>query len=146
MEETYQFSYRGNMQKSPIFKLEELCVATEKDKDELDGLDFFENDEVERFIKDSSIYMYRINGQYITCGTILYPYWRDDIPDNCKDEYRDIGMHVSEKYRGKGYGRSMVQNLTLIVIEKGFIPITECALNNKFSKVTLESAGYILNP
>lgn len=146
MEETCKFSYSGNLQKAPVFKVEELCIATDKDKDELERLDFFKNGEVELFTKDSSIYIYRIDDKYIACGTFLYPYWRADIPDNYKNKYRDIGMHVSEKYRGKGYGRSMVQNLTLIAISKGFIPITECAIDNKISRATLESAGYILNP
>jgi len=145
MEETYKFLYNGNVHNLPNFEKEKLYVANYDDKDELESLDFFEDDEVERFIKEGLIYILRINGEYVACGTFLYPHWRKDIPDDEKNLYKDIGMHVSEKYRGKGYGRSMVQNLTSLAIEKDFIPITECVIENKASKATLESAGYILS-
>lgn len=144
MVQTYKFTYSGKMDKPPVFSLQELCVATYADKEELEGLNFFEEGELERFLSEASIYIYRINGEYVACGTYLVPLWRADIPDIDKNKYRDIGMHVSEKYRGNGYGRSMVQNLTIMTTENGFIPITECETDNTASRATLESAGYWL--
>jgi RimJ/RimL family protein N-acetyltransferase len=144
MEQTYKFIYSGKMYKTPVFSKEKLYLATHDDKEELDGLKFFEGNEVKRFIEEPSIYIYRINGEYVSCSTFLKPYWRNDIPDIEKNKYRDIGMHVSEKYRGMGFGRSIVQNLTIMAIENGFVPITECEKENTASRATLESAGYIL--
>ncbi|MHB8062288.1 MAG: GNAT family N-acetyltransferase [Ruminiclostridium sp.] len=144
MEQTFKFIYSGKMHKTPIFSKERLYLATHADKEELEGLNFFEGNEVERFIEEPSIYIYRINVEYICRGTFLKPYWRKDISDIEKNKYRDIGMHVSEKYRGRGFGRSIVQNLTIMSIENGFIPITECEIKNAASRATLESAGYIL--
>lgn len=145
MENTYRFIYSGRMDKTPVFSKQELYLATYADKEQLDSLNFFEGDEVDRFLRESSIYIYRIQEEYVSCGTFLIPFWREDISDFEKRKYRDIGMHVSENFRGNGYGRSMVQNLTIIAIEKGFIPITECEIGNTASKATLESAGYLLN-
>lgn len=133
------------MKKTPVFSKKDLYLATYADKEQLDRLNFFVEDEVERFLKESSIYIYRIHGEYVSCGTLLIPLWREDIPDIEKCKYRDIGMHVSEDFRGIGYGRSMVQNLTLLAIENGFIPITECEIANTASRATLESAGYQLD-
>ncbi|MHB8061527.1 MAG: GNAT family N-acetyltransferase [Ruminiclostridium sp.] len=143
MEQTYKFIYSGKMDKTPVFSKKLLNLATHADKEELDSLNFFEGNEVERFIEERSIYIYRINGEYISCGIFSKPYWRKDIPDIEKNKYRDIGMHVSEKYRGRGFGRSIVQNLTIMAIEDGFVPITECEKENTASRATLESAGYI---
>ena len=142
--QTFKFTYSGKMDTLPVFPKEDLYIADCNDKEELEGLGFFENDEVEQFINDPSIYIYRINGEYIACGTFLKPYWRTDIPDSEKNSYRDIGMHVSPNHRYKGYGRSMVQNLTLIALEQGFIPLTECTVENTASRTALESAGYVL--
>lgn len=38
--------------------------------------------EVDRFINDPSIYLYRINGSIASIGSLLPAYWRDDLNDD----------------------------------------------------------------
>jgi GNAT superfamily N-acetyltransferase len=139
--ETYKFIYNGKYDKTPIFPKEDLYIATENDRSDLESIDFFEDGEINAFLKDSSIYILRINGEYIGLGTVLVPTWRDDITD---ENIRDIGMHVTKKYRGQGYGRSIVQNLAELCLDRGYIPIAECEIENRESRLTLESAGFIV--
>ncbi|MBE6843704.1 MAG: bifunctional phosphopantothenoylcysteine decarboxylase/phosphopantothenate--cysteine ligase CoaBC [Ruminococcus sp.] len=144
MTVTYKFKYVGVNGFVPLFSFDDLVLATVDDREELIATDFFDDEqEVDRFIDDPSIYIYRIKGELVAVGTLLPAYWRDDLTD---DRIREVGMYVSEKYRGKHLGRSMVHIMTQLCLEKKLIPIAECLISNRASKATLESVGYVLDP
>ncbi|MBN7772342.1 GNAT family N-acetyltransferase [Clostridium aminobutyricum] len=138
--QTYKFIFSGQTKKEVIFSKELLHLADESDKEELEQIGFFEAREVDLYLQNASIYILRIDGKYVGLGTLIYPYWRKDIP---AQNFQDIGMHVAEEYRGKGFGRSIVQHMVSICLENGKIPIAECLIDNAASKATLESAGFI---
>lgn len=142
IQQIYSFTFSGQFPKQPTFPKEQLRFASESDKELLNSIDFFEDGEVDTFVKDPSIYILYLNGEYIALGTMLLPYWRKDF---VRTDLRDIGMHVSPKHRGKGFGRSIVQNLISICLENGNVPIAECLKENHASRATLESAGFVLS-
>jgi len=144
LEETYKFKFSGITDYKPVFSISELELAVQDDKNEILEADFFDDEyEVDRFINDPSIYLYRINGSIASIGSLLPAYWRDDLND---DRIREVGMYVAPKYRKKGFGKSMVYNMTQLCLSKNYIPIAECVISNKASRATLESAGYVLDP
>lgn len=138
--QTYKFSYCGNCKKEPAFAKEALYVATEADRKDLETIDFFEEGEIDEFLMNAWIYVLHIDGEYAALGTMTPP-WRADVE---YENSKDIGMHVAEKYRGRGIGRSIVQQLVAICLENKQTPIAECLQENIASRATLESAGFVL--
>jgi GNAT superfamily N-acetyltransferase len=55
--------------------------------------------------------------------------------------YGDIFMEVDERYRRRGYGSYLVQELKRISYEMGRIPAARCNATNIASRATLQKAG-----
>lgn len=143
MDEMFKFIYAPSQPFTPLFSRDCLVTAKKEDREEILSLDFFDNEyEVDRFTAENSIYLYRDGKKLISLGSLIPAYWREDLKN---PDIREVGMYVSDEYRGMHIGRSMVWHMTDICLEKGLIPIAECLYENKASKATLESIGYVLD-
>jgi RimJ/RimL family protein N-acetyltransferase len=54
----------------------------------------------------------------------------------------DIGMVVSPRHRGRGYGVHIVRHLKAHCLDRGWRPICGCAIDNLASQRTIERAGF----
>jgi len=75
-----------------------------------------------------------IEGDVAATGGILFHYNRP---------YGDIYMEVTEKYRRRGLGSYMVQELKRACYELGAIPCARCGPANVPSRRTLQRAGFV---
>lgn len=57
--------------------------------------------------------------------------------------YADLYMDVVEKFRGRGLGTLMVQELKRHCREHGFVPAARCHPSNIASRRTLQRAGFV---
>lgn len=73
-------------------------------------------------------------GQVAAAGDILYHYNRP---------YGDIYMKVASKFRRRGLGSYLVQELKRICYAGGSIPAARCNVNNLASRATLQKAGFV---
>jgi hypothetical protein len=73
-------------------------------------------------------------GAVAATGGILYHYNRP---------YGDIYMEVAERFRGRGYGSYLVQELKRICYELGCVPAARCNPDNIASRLTLQKAGFV---
>lgn len=141
-KDTYKFVFDGVFKKRALFPFELFRLASIDDKEELEQIDFFDKKrEIDLYLQNASIFMLHLNGEYVGLGILMYPYWRKDI---AVKNVRNIGIHVAEKYRGRGFGRSIAQHMIAICLDQENIPVAECLMDNPISKATLESAGFVL--
>jgi GNAT superfamily N-acetyltransferase len=73
-------------------------------------------------------------GEVAATGGILFHY---NVP------YGDIYMEVAEKYRRRGYGSYLVQELKRTCYEMGRVPAARCSVSNLASRATLQRAGFV---
>lgn len=59
------------------------------------------------------------------------------------DKYVDVGNFTLPEFRRQGVGRSLLINISKIVLQQGKIPIAGCWYGNKESIPTLKSSGFI---
>ena len=82
-----------------------------------------------------------VDGEVAAAGGVLFHY---------NPPYGDIYMDVEERFRRRGFGTFMVQELKRLCYEGGHIPGARCNPGNIPSRQTLQRAGmvpcgYILN-
>jgi GNAT superfamily N-acetyltransferase len=75
-----------------------------------------------------------VDGDEVARGGILFHY---NAP------FGDIYMEVDERYRGRGYGGYLVQELKRVCRELGSVPCARCNLDNVASRRTLQKAGFV---
>lgn len=111
----------------------ELIEASIEDKDliEENSGDFF--DDVEVCLKNHQLYIVKSNNNLVGFGIIEMGIIRDDLGS--------IGMFVLESERRKGYGKSILQELSRITISRGKKTISGCWYYNHNSLKTQFSAG-----
>jgi GNAT superfamily N-acetyltransferase len=69
----------------------------------------------------------------VATGGVLYHYNRP---------YGDIYLEVDEKFRRRGFGRLLVQELKKVCYQAGSVPAARCDATNLASRYTLEQAGF----
>lgn len=74
------------------------------------------------------------DGEVAATGGILFHYNRP---------YGDIYMAVAERFRRRGLGSYLVQELKRICYEKGDVPAARCNPKNLASRATLQKAGFV---
>lgn len=79
-------------------------------------------------------WLVQLNGAIVGTGGILYHYNRP---------YGDIFMAIGERFRRRGLGSFLVQELKRICYEQGSIPAARCNVDNVASRLTLQNAGFI---
>jgi GNAT superfamily N-acetyltransferase len=75
-----------------------------------------------------------IEGEVAATGGILFHY---------NPPYGDIFMDVVERFRGRGLGSFVVQELKRICWESGHVPAARCNVTNVASRRTLQKAGLV---
>jgi GNAT superfamily N-acetyltransferase len=75
-----------------------------------------------------------LDGEPIATGGILFHYNRP---------YGDIYMEVAERFRGRGFGAYLVQELKRVAYELDSIPCARCSPLNIPSRRTLQKAGFV---
>ena len=65
------------------------------------------------------------------------------IPSQRQPPYADVGMVVSQSYRGTGLGTSVLLHLKEHCYEVGWKPICSCTVDNHASKKAIERAGFL---
>jgi GNAT superfamily N-acetyltransferase len=83
-------------------------------------------------LDESAQWVIELDGGVVATGGILYHYNRP---------YGDIYMAVNERYRRRGIGAYLVQELKRICYEGGSIPAARCSPGNIASRRTLQKAG-----
>jgi GNAT superfamily N-acetyltransferase len=79
-------------------------------------------------------WMIDVNGDVAATGGILLHY---NIP------YGDLYMEVDERFRRRGYGSYLVQELKRTCYETGRVPAARCNASNVASRATLQKAGLL---
>lgn len=74
------------------------------------------------------------NGEIAGAGGVLYHYNRP---------YGDVYMKIAERFRGKGLGAYLVQELKAVCRAGGSIPAARCNIGNLASRKTLQKAGFV---
>ena len=59
------------------------------------------------------------------------------------DKYVDVGNFTLPEFRRNGVGRSLIINISKLVLQQGKIPVAGCWYGNKESIPTLKSSGFI---
>lgn len=59
------------------------------------------------------------------------------------DKYVDVGNFTLPEFRQQGVGRSLIINISKLVLQQGKIPVAGCWYGNKESILTLKSSGFI---
>lgn len=93
--------------------------------------DFF--DSLEERIERNEIFVYKEREELLGAGITEH--------GRLLKGYTSIGMFVSERYRQKGIGRTIITRLKKWCYNNGRTPICGCWYYNHNSKKTLESAG-----
>jgi GNAT superfamily N-acetyltransferase len=75
-----------------------------------------------------------IDGTVAATGGILFHYNRP---------YGDIYMEVAERFRRRGFGSFLVQELKRVCYEGGNIPAARCSPQNIASRQALQKAGFV---
>jgi GNAT superfamily N-acetyltransferase len=75
-----------------------------------------------------------VGGEVAAAGDILFHYNRP---------YGDIYMKVAERFRRRGLGTYLVQELKRICYEGGSVPAARCNPRNIASRQTLQNAGFV---
>jgi GNAT superfamily N-acetyltransferase len=74
------------------------------------------------------------DGEVVAAGGVLLHY---------NPPYGDIYMDVDERFRRRGFGTVIVQELKRVCYERGFIPGARCSVHNIASRSTLQRAGFV---
>ncbi len=82
----------------------------------------------------SAEYVVDLEGIEVASGGILYHYNRP---------YGDIYMEVAERFRRRGLGAYIVQELKRVCYELGSVPAARCNPQNVASRKTLQKAGFV---
>jgi RimJ/RimL family protein N-acetyltransferase len=85
--------------------------------------------------EDDCEYILKQNDYVVATGGLMLNY---NMP------YADIYYEVNEKYRRKGFGSFMVQELKKEAYLMGRIPAARCNIKNKISKASLLKAGLMV--
>ena len=75
-----------------------------------------------------------VDGKAAANGGVLFHY---------NPPYGDIYMHVDERFRRRGLGTFIVQELKRLCYEGGHIPAARCNPGNTGSRQTLQRAGFV---
>jgi GNAT superfamily N-acetyltransferase len=75
-----------------------------------------------------------VDGEVAATGGVLFHY---------NPPYGDIYMHVDARFRRRGLGTFMVQELKRLCYERGHIPAARCNPDNVASRQTLQRAGLV---
>lgn len=73
-------------------------------------------------------------GDIVASGGVLFHY---------NPPYGDIYMDVDERFRRRGFGTVIVQELKRLCYDRGFIPGARCRVDNAASRRTLQRAGFV---
>jgi GNAT superfamily N-acetyltransferase len=57
--------------------------------------------------------------------------------------YGDLYMEVDERFRRRGYGSYLIQELKRVSYEAGLVPAARCNVANGASRATLQKAGLL---
>jgi GNAT superfamily N-acetyltransferase len=76
----------------------------------------------------------QVGGDTVATGGILFHY---------NEPYGDIYMDVDERFRRRGYGAFLVQELKRLAYGLGSIPGARCSTGNVPSRMTLQKAGFV---
>ncbi len=74
------------------------------------------------------------DGEIAATGGVLFHY---------NPPYGDIHMEVAERFRRRGYGSYLVQELKRTCYEMGKVPAARCEASNTASRATLQKAGLL---
>jgi GNAT superfamily N-acetyltransferase len=85
-------------------------------------------------LDESADWALEFDGTIAATGGILYHYNRP---------YGDIFMSVAERFRRRGLGSFLVQELKRICYEGGSVPAARCSPGNFASRQTLQKAGLV---
>ena len=85
-------------------------------------------------LDDGARWGVELDGKIVAAGDILYHYNRP---------YGDIYMKVAERFRQRGIGSFLVQELKRTCYEGGSIPGARCNPKNLASRKTLQRAGFV---
>ena len=78
--------------------------------------------------------MVTMNGEIAGAGGVLYHYNRP---------YGDLYMKIGERFRRKGLGAYLVQELKTVCRTQGSVPAARCNVENLPSRRTLQKSGFI---
>jgi GNAT superfamily N-acetyltransferase len=84
--------------------------------------------------KEIEEWVIELDGQVVANGGLLFPY---------NPPYGDIYMDGDERYRRRGFGSYLVQELKRIGYAMGKIPAARCDAGNVISRKTLEKSGML---
>jgi GNAT superfamily N-acetyltransferase len=79
-------------------------------------------------------WMIETDGQVAATGGILFHY---NVP------YGDLYMEVAERFRQRGYGSFLIQELKRVCCAMGKVPAARCNVANVASRSTLQKAGLL---
>ena len=85
-------------------------------------------------LDNAADWVVEMEGVMVATGGILFHYNRP---------YGDIYMKVAERFRRRGIGSFLVQELKRICYERGNVPAARCNTTNAASRKTLQKAGFI---
>ena len=84
--------------------------------------------------QEEADYLLEFEGEIAATGGILFHYNRP---------YGDIYMEVAERFRRRGFGSFLVQEMKRVGYENGHIPAARCNQQNFASRKTLQRAGFV---
>ena len=76
----------------------------------------------------------QVDGQPAGKGGVLFHYNRP---------YGDVYMEIDERFRGRGLGAYLVQELKRLAYQLGSVPAARCSPDNVPSRKTLQKAGFV---
>ncbi|MBN1997576.1 GNAT family N-acetyltransferase [candidate division KSB1 bacterium] len=134
------FMFRDVLRKNRTIYTRELFVRPGfiEDFTEISRINdtFYQNDEeLVNDLKNQHLLLFYQNRILIGCG-----FFQRVIP--FQNNF-DIGMLVNPAFRGKGYGKFIIQYLVNYCRSNGWRPICGCDVGNIASRKTLEKAGFM---
>ncbi|MCI9031309.1 MAG: hypothetical protein HFK09_02160 [Clostridia bacterium] len=108
-----------------------LC-ANESDREELEAFGYISCAEVDRLMREKSIYVYKENGKVSAFGTAEWG-----------EREGFIGVAVRADRRHCGIGRSVLARLGKMLADYSRAAIAVCSVRDVAFEKTLESAGYV---
>ncbi len=96
---------------------------------------FEDNDEIKTTIANQSMIIFEYENE--TAGFGIFQRNIEERPEF------DIGMLVDKKFRGRGYGKYIINFMAEHCINNGWRPTCGCTIENIASRKSLESAGFI---
>ncbi len=87
----------------------------------------------QRDLDDGAGWVATMNGEVAGAGGVLYHYNRP---------YGDVYIKISEKFRRRGLGAYLVQELKAVCRGSGSVPAARCNVENLPSRKTLQKSGF----